>query len=340
VIVYQATKGEFLDDSFKRDIEVVITESFARRTGGTVSRNEVRAWKESLLQMAKVLNDEDIPHDSGVAIEYKIPQTSKRVDFILTGMGADQNPNVIIVELKQWSEAQRTDKDGIILARRGGRACHPERSEGSPGPHRSYQAWSYALLQGFNEAVYDGGLALKPCAYLHNYESDNVIDHEWYAPYIEKAPLFLKGEPERARLRNFIKQYVKHGDKANLIYQIENGRIRPSKMLVDSLGRMLKGNQEFVLIDDQKVVYESARAIAKAASADKKQVVIVQGGPGTGKSVLAINLLVELSRLGLVTKYVSKNAAPKSPTCSPVRAPSRSPTPIASMRSSSTRPIA
>jgi hypothetical protein len=193
VIVYQATKGEFLDDSFKRDIEAVITESFARRTGGTVSRNEVRAWKESLQQMAKVLNDEEIPHDSGVAIEYKIPQTSKRVDFILTGMGADQNPNVIIVELKQWSEAQRTDKDGIILARRGGKAGDTE------GPHPSYQAWSYAaLLQGFNEAVYDGGLALKPCAYLHNYESDNVIDHEWYAPYIEKAPLFLKGEPERA----------------------------------------------------------------------------------------------------------------------------------------------
>ena len=75
MIVYQATKGEFLDDSFKRDIEVVITESFARRTGGSVSPNEMRAWKESLHQMAKVLNDQDIPHDSGVAIEYKIPQT-------------------------------------------------------------------------------------------------------------------------------------------------------------------------------------------------------------------------------------------------------------------------
>jgi len=307
VIVYQADKQTFLDDSFKRDIDVVLAESFARRTGGTVAASEMRAWKASLQEMAKVLNDEDIPHDSGVAIEYKIPQTSKRVDFILTGMGADQNPNVIIVELKQWSEAQRTDKDGIILARRGGRAGDTE------GPHPSYQAWSYALLlQGFNEAVYDGGMALKPCAYLHNYESDNVIDHEWYAPYIEKAPLFLKGEAERVKLRNFIKQHVKHGDKARLIYQIENGRIRPSKMLVDSLGKMLKGNQEFILIDDQKVVYESARAIAKAASDDKKQVVIVQGGPGTGKSVLAINLLVELSRLGLVTKYVSKNAAPRA----------------------------
>ena len=68
MIVYQATKGEFLDDSFKRDIEAVLAESFARRTGGTVAAGEIRAWKESLQQMAKVLNDEDIPADSGVAM--------------------------------------------------------------------------------------------------------------------------------------------------------------------------------------------------------------------------------------------------------------------------------
>ena len=107
MIVYQADKQTFLDDSFKRDIDTVLAESFARRTGGAVSPNEMRAWKASLMQMAIVLNDEEIPRDSGVAIEYKIPQTAKRVDFILTGMGADQSANVIIIELKQWSQAQR-----------------------------------------------------------------------------------------------------------------------------------------------------------------------------------------------------------------------------------------
>ncbi|MGB9150016.1 MAG: DUF2075 domain-containing protein, partial [Burkholderiales bacterium] len=307
MIIYQANKNKFLDDSFKRNIEEVITASYFERTGGNVAANEIRSWKESLQYMAKVLNDEDIPGDSGVAIEYKIPQTSKRVDFILSGQGADNSANVIIVELKQWSEATITSKDGVVITRRGGKGDESE------GPHPSYQAWSYAsLLQGFNEAVYNGGLSLKPCAYLHNYASDNVIDNDFYAPYIEKAPLFLKGDAERERLRNFIKQFVKYGDKTNLIYQIENGRIRPSKMLVDSLAGMIKGNQEFVLIDDQKVVYESALAIAQTASESDKQVLIVKGGPGTGKSVLAINLLVSLSKLGLVCKYVSKNAAPRA----------------------------
>ena len=105
---------------------------------------------------------------------------------------------------------------------------------------------------------------------------------------------------------------MKRGDNAELLFKIENGRIRPSKMLADSLAKMLKGNQEFVLVDDQKVVYETALALARRASADAKQVVIVKGGPGTGKSVVAINLLVALTKLGLLTKYVSKNAAPRS----------------------------
>lgn len=305
MIVYQATKDRFLDDTFKRDIHEVILESYRARTGRNVGRSEIASWRESLVCMAKVLNDEGIPGDAGIAIEYGIPQTAKRVDFILTGSCAEKNPNVIIVELKQWSVATRTQKDGVVITRLSGREQEVS--------HPSYQAWSYAaLLNGFNEAVYDGDMSLQPCAYLHNYVPDDVITHEAYSHYIEKAPVFLKGELERKKLRDFIKRYVKYGDKAGLLYKIENGRIRPSKTLVESLAGMIRGNQEFILIDDQKVVYETALALAKQASDKQKKVFLVEGGPGTGKSVLAVNLLVSLSKLGLVCRYVSKNAAPRS----------------------------
>ena len=168
------------------------------------------------------------------------------------------------------------------------------------------------MLNGFNEAVYESGTALQPCAYLHNYRDDGIIRDARYAPYLDKAPVFLKGEDELKRLRDFIKKHVKKGDKGELLYKMENGRIRPSKMLADSLAKMLKGNQEFVLVDDQKVVYETCLARAEQASETRKQVVIVKGGPGTGKSVVAVNLLVALTKRGQVTKYVSKNAAPRA----------------------------
>lgn len=305
MIVYQAVKSGFLNDCDNREIEEVIAAKYLQRVGSYAHQAEIRSWQASLSEMARVLRDTDIPDDIGVGIEFGIPQTGKRIDFILSGVSADEQPNLIIVELKQWSEAKLCVQDGIIMARRGG-------SVEREGTHPCYQAWSYAaLLEGFNEAVYTRRVTLSPCAYLHNYRRDGIIDNAHYDHYIEKAPLFLKGETELRRLRDFIKHHIKRGDDAQLIFDIENGRIRPSKALVDSLVSMLKGNREFILVDDQKVVFESAAALATKGSEDKKQVAIIKGGPGTGKSIIAINLLAKLSRMGLVTKYVSKNAAPR-----------------------------
>ncbi|CAN7415638.1 DUF2075 domain-containing protein [Pseudoxanthomonas sp. LjRoot143] len=306
MIVYQATKTTFLDDNDNRNIEDVINAAYVQKTGRYASDAEFKSWAASLREMSRVLRDPQIPDDIGVGIEFGIPQTAKRIDFILSGEDDTGTPHVVIVELKQWSTSKLSDKDGLIVANRGGR------SE-TEGPHPSYQAWSYAaLLNGFNEAVYESGTGLRPCAYLHNYRDDGIIRDARYTPYLDKAPVFLKGEEELKLLRDFIKKHVKKGDKGELLYKIENGRIRPSKMLADSLGKMLKGNQEFILIDDQKVVYETCLARAEQASETRKQVVIVKGGPGTGKSVVAVNLLVALTKRGQVTKYVSKNAAPRA----------------------------
>lgn len=307
VIIYRATKSKFLEDALSRDIEDVVAHAYRERVGAGVAPGEFRAWRESLMHMAKVLHDDGIPERSGIAIEYKIPQTNKRVDFIVTGLDDAKASKAVIVELKQWSRAQRTSKDGIILARRGGKAGEAE------GPHPSYQAWTYAaLMETFNTAVYEGGIGLRPCAYLHNYERDGVIDHSCYAPHIERAPLFLKGVAERRRLQEFIKRHVRYGDNGELIYRIEHGRIKPSKMLADCVLDMLRGNVEFVLIDEQKQVFETALAAARLAESGAKQVVIVKGGPGTGKSVVAVNLLATLIGQERNARYVSKNAAPRA----------------------------
>jgi DUF2075 family protein len=304
VIVYQSTKAGFLDDAFKKDIEEVILSAFRSRTGRTVGRAELRSWKESLLAMAKVLNDGTIPGDAGVGVEYGIPQTSKRIDFLLSGRGTDEREQLLIVELKQWEDVYKTEKDGIVTTRF------------AQGPaevsHPSYQAWSYAeLLRSFNESVYESAVQLHPCAYLHNYRSNGALTDSFYEHYLRLAPVFLKGEEEKEKLRQFLRQHLKFGDRDNLIYRVDSGRIRPSKGLVDSLVGMLAGKQQFVLIDDQKVAYESALAIGRRSSPQNKNVVIVDGAPGTGKSVVAINLLVQLTADRLVAKYVTKNRAPR-----------------------------
>jgi len=304
LIIYQASKNQFLHHALRDDIEDVVSRHFRSATGHGVGRSEMLSWKHSLLEMAKVLGDEEIPDDAGVAIEYQLPQSSKRIDFVITGEDAEARTQVIIVELKQWSESRRSDKDAILWARRGGRAGERE------GTHPSYQAWSYAAyLQDFNAAVQDGAMTLQPCAYLHNHPRDGEIDHAHYREHLERAPLFLARE--RAKLQAFIRKHVRHGDRKGALYAIENGRVRPSKMLVDSVAGLLQGKPEFVLIDDQKVAHETIMQ-ADMRAAQQKQVVIVQGGPGTGKSVIAINLLGALIARSRNVRYVSKNAAPRA----------------------------
>ncbi|MCO5099474.1 MAG: DUF2075 domain-containing protein [Burkholderiaceae bacterium] len=305
MIIYKSTKSGFLDDVFKHDIEAVILAAYREETGHKVPPGQILAWKESLLAMAKVLNDDSIPDDCGIAVEYTIPQTSKRIDLLLSGSAEAEKANLIVVELKQWETAAATEQDGVVTTWMGGGQVSTS--------HPSYQAWSYAeMLQGFNEAVYQRAVTLRPCAYLHNFRDRAVLEGSPYAYYTAKAPFFISGPEERERLRAFIARYIRRGDRGNLIVQIENGRIRPSKRLVDALLGMLAGKREFVLVDDQKVTYETALAKAATAAKKRKQVVIVDGGPGTGKSVVAINLLAALTARRLLARYVTKNNAPRA----------------------------
>lgn len=143
------------------------------------------------------------------------------------------------------------------------------------------------------------------------FEDDDTLLSNDYKEYTEKAPLF--GHNDVVKLRNFIKKYISVGDDGDLLYEIDGGRIKPSKMLQDSLNDMLKGNREFYMIDEQKIIYEYAiKNAIDTISKNNKNVMIVRGGPGTGKSVLAINLLVELNKRGMTCFYVTKNSAPRN----------------------------
>lgn len=302
MIVYSATKQQFVDDVRANAIADKIESEVARKLHRNSPRNEFISWQNSLQYMFNVLHDDDIPASAGVSIEYNIPLTNRRVDFILTGKDANRQDTAIIVELKQWQEATVTKKDAIVKTR----FQHGIKETNHP----SYQAWSYAaLIQDYNQTVRDEAITLQPCAYLHNMKSAEAINDDFYAEHINKAPVFIS--PDALKLADFLKQHVKYGDSDNIMYRIEHGKIKPSKNLADALVSMLDGNPEFLMIDEQKLVYETALDLAHKAQKGNKQTLIVKGGPGTGKSVVAINLLAELTKRELLTQYVSKNAAPR-----------------------------
>lgn len=301
MIVYSKPKKEFCADLLSNDIHNIIATEIERTIRRKTGEGEKRAFKNSLDYMGKILYDDKIPDDCGISIEYQIPQMSKRIDFIISGSDGERE-NIIIVELKQWETCELTDKCDIVKTYLNGRIQNT--------PHPSYQAYSYAAyLKGFNQTIEDELIGVHPCAYLHNYEPDNIIRNPFYQEYIGVAPIFLK--PDAIKLREFIKRFIKIGDKTGIIFRIDKGKIKPSKDLADSIDSLMKGNKEFIMIDDQKVVFEVAKSLALISSEKNKNVLIVKGAPGTGKSVVAINLLVELIKFGKLSQYVTKTSAPR-----------------------------
>ncbi len=307
MLVYSGTKSDFLSsvegDTIALEIEKTLYQKMNRHT----AKNEFRSWENSLEYMYKVLNDTQIPTTAGIAIEYNIPQTSKRVDFLISGYDSEKTGNVVIIELKQWDKINSIQGKDALVETYTGNAIRQV-------VHPSYQAWSYSMLiKDYNQSVQNDNIVLSPCSYLHNYrrQDNDPLDENQYNLYLEEAPAFTRGEVEK--LRTFIKTFVKTGDNKELLYFIDNGKIKPSKSLQDSIAGMLKGNKEFIMIDEQKVVYEEVLNISRQSQIDeKKRVIIIQGGPGTGKTVIAVNLLAQLTNEEQCTQYVSKNSAPRN----------------------------
>ncbi|QZA89517.1 DUF2075 domain-containing protein [Salinarchaeum sp. IM2453] len=308
MLIYENTVEGLLDDIDADQLVEEIDAAFAEQEIGGVSPGERQAWRNSFQFIYRTLLRSDVPNDVGVAIEFKIPLTSNRVDLMLSGRDEEGNENVVVMELKQWDgeTTQRVEgNDGIVETYLGGdirKTTHP-----------SYQAWSYAnFLHDFNVEIQERPIDLHPVAYLHNYEPEyrDELENPIYAEYTEEAPVFLKGEvPE---LRAYLEDRLAHGDEGELLRTIAESELRPSKSLQDVILSMIEGNEEFTLLGSQKVVFEEAIELARQANEnDEKHVLIVEGEPGTGKTVVAVNILVELLQHDLTAQYVSKNQAPR-----------------------------
>lgn len=308
MIVYEDSKRCFVEDIKSNCIADKITAKIRERGINAGHEREYISWQNSLQFMRNIVDDNDIDDEVRIAIEYNIPLTSKRVDFIICGADANNNDNVVVVELKQWQKAEVVADDmhycvKTFVGRNNRIVCHP-----------SYQAYSYAcFIRNYSQKVLDDGINLIPCAYLHNYDPDfkQTLSNSIYKEWVSEAPFFIRNETEQ--FSAFVKKYVtRRSSNGDLLYEIDHGRLKPTKTLQDSLASMVKGNKEFMLLDEQAVCYDMClKTMAKCKEDGKKRTIVIQGGPGTGKSVLAVNLLMEFINKSLNTCYATKNSAPR-----------------------------
>ena len=316
VIIYNDTLAGFIADVDSRKIIEKIEIAMQEHHIGYDWESEERAWRDSTRNMKEVLERTDLPDDAYVFIEYNVPFTSSRIDFCITGLNEENRNAAIIVEMKGWSDqgVRLSDKEGMVHAdfyRKD--VLHP-----------SYQAWSYAnYLRYFNSEVVDGQVEVLPCAYLYNYPESHkadVLEDPRYDYYTEKAKVFYY--EDIIPFSEFIDKNIKRTDGNETLRKIENGKLTVSSSLQKSLREVLHNRDFFAPMDNQVGVFNNLyREITDAYRRRIKKVMIVRGGPGTGKSVLALKLLAKLiggytdkydgSHVFIPTLYVTKTSAPR-----------------------------
>ena len=191
MIVYSGNKRLFIED-VRNGIIAEKIQSLLRERGLTGGQDrEFDSWHNSMQFMRNIVDDPEISDDVQVAIEYNIPHTSKRVDFIILGSDEMGKDNIVIVELKQWSKAEVVDDQmhycvRTYVANDKRIVCHP-----------SYQAFSYSrFMANYSQVIQDQHVHLIPCAYLHNYrpEFKSVLSSDIYKEWFTAAPFFIRDE--------------------------------------------------------------------------------------------------------------------------------------------------
>jgi DUF2075 family protein len=302
MLAYLATKEQFLRDA--PVIEDVVREAVKNKLNFNVGESEYLSWRNSLGNaMSHIMHSNKIPDDAGIAVEYRLNGRRFRLDFVISGLNAQNQESVVIIELKQWTDIMFSDLDEHVKTALGGGIRDVT--------HPSYQAWSYKTqLEQYNEYVYENEVEVTACAYLHNCKDATVISNSRYENALRLAPVYLHGQADL--LREEICERIKTGSGTDLLERIDSAIIRPSKQLADAVGAMLEGQEEFVLLDEQKTVFERIMNAARDTQVGAKHVIIVKGGPGTGKSVISINALSKLTGERMNAKYITANAAPRT----------------------------
>lgn len=309
MIIYNEPKYIFVEHILEKEISYILSKNIEEKMNRRVSASEMTSWENSLSEMMRVIRGESIPDDVNILLEFNLPSTQKRIDLIIAGKDEDGQKNAIIVELKQWTKAELADGDGIVQTAFRGRT--------QSTVHPSYQALSYRrYLENYLESVdpTESDITLDSCAYLHNYirsrknEAEPLLNDR-YSHYYKEAPIYFKMDD--LRLADYVTKRVGAGKGAEIAREIETGKLRPSKKLVETLNLMFEGNEEFILLDEQKVAYEQILTIytEHVLHTDEKHVVLIKGGPGTGKSVIGLNALKALVNEQALVEYITPNAA-------------------------------
>jgi uncharacterized protein len=302
VHLYVGSSQQFIDDTFHNRIAEKLRQSFFQAFRYNPPMSEVNAWQNSLRAMSSVLQHAALT-DQGILLEYQLPMSSKRLDCLITGRSDAGSRSAAVVELKQWQQTEPSALDDCVVTFVGGRlrdVLHPARQVGQ------YRNFLIDTHTAFN----DEGIALAACAYLHNYQFDPMDElySARHADLIREFPVFAGDQA--ADLAGYLSERVGQGEGLDVLGTVLESTYRPSRKLLEHTADMVAGQSQYILLDEQLVVFNAVLEQAQRGFRERgKAVILVHGGPGTGKSVIALHLVGVLSKLGFNAQHATGSRA-------------------------------
>lgn len=301
--LYAGSTNEFIQDTIQHEVARKIGDSFYEFYRYRASISELRSWENSLQALTNQILYTDL-RDHGIIIEMQLPLSSSRIDCILTGHDAHNRPRAVLIELKQWQIVEASDFDDCVITVFGGRQ--------KAVPHPSLQAHNYATyLRDTNSAFSEQKpVVLDACSWLHNMhpELQAILQDPKFGEWLGAVPMFIASDADR--FSQFLRNRLRNGDGMQVLERVAAGRYGPSKKLMDHTAAVIRGEPIYTLLDEQIVAYDAVLSVARRSI--KKaghSIVIIRGGPGTGKSVLALNLMATLLKRGLNAQHATGSKA-------------------------------
>ena len=303
--LYENVVSKFKEDVGQNKIADKISNQYQEYYKRRANKSEVRSWINSLNFVKNVLEYAPI-EENKIIIEYELPYSEKRIDILLFGKDKEGNDNIVVIELKQWSNesVEDSENEGNIKVDFGRfkKEC----------PHPSIQVERYYWYLKDYLMVFDEEpkIFLSACIYCHNYDKgeNEVLYLPKFKNNLSKYPIFSK--QAIIDLGEYLKEKLSSDPGLEVFGRFNRSILRPSKKLMDHTGDMINQQQIFNLIDEQMTSYNAIMHQAKnLAKLEEKSVIIIRGGPGTGKSVIALEVMGELLRKGINVVHATGSSA-------------------------------
>jgi len=301
--LYWGTTSVFVEHTKQNEIADRLKKAFFDSFGWNPPESEVRSWRNSLRALSNAIELGGFL-DHGLLLEYQLPMTSMRLDAMVTGHDHQGRSAAVIIELKQWSDDVAPSQiEGMVTVRYGSGLKEQLHPSAQVGQYKQY-------LADAHETFHEGNVALRACSYLHDfaYDDQSELLSPRHANVLALYPLFAGDRV--TELVAFLDDHLGDGRGLGVLNSVREGHYRPHKKLLDHTAAMISGEPTYVLLDEQQVVFKTILAkVAEARDLNTKAVFVIRGGPGTGKSVIALNLVAELAGNGYAVHHATGSAA-------------------------------